>query len=458
MREGLRKLIKKPEMVFLVIASFFGIASMALMPILQAPDENQHFQISYAVFSSNKAAGDDIVLNEEITLNYVRDGHYGDVFTNKTSADDDGISINTGSYVFDGKTRASIFDIKHLVQALGVLLGRIVYPSLGVMVEFGRLFNLLVYIGAVYLIIKKIKFGKWTLLLIATLPIMIQQATSLSYDSINAIAVYAWFAYIVNLYSSKKLISKKEIIIGILLSILIAITKLNNLLLLALIFVIPKNKFAINMLVKKINDSRLKNYLWFGLCMLIIILITLVTYVGVQSILSGQEFDASRLVHVLLNTFIWGDGNNLALIDGTTVGIVGFFSNFYYHLPYWSVVITFVSLAFTMHYENFTSISKRFAFISTALFFASVLLISIGMYYAWATQPFRFGIGAPVTDGIQGRYFTPLLILLFPGLAYLRTKLTSRPSKSGLAQMVSVTTIVFILSMYLLLTWHFFWR
>ena len=42
------------------------------------------------------------------------------------------------------------------------------------------------------------------------------------------------------------------------------------------------------------------------------------------------------------------------------------------------------------------------------------------MYTAWALLPIRFGAGAYYADGVQGRYFTALLVLLIPCGVWLR--------------------------------------
>lgn len=36
------------------------------------------------------------------------------------------------------------------------------------------------------------------------------------------------------------------------------------------------------------------------------------------------------------------------------------------------------------------------------------------MFSVWAIMPFRFGVDAYYADGVQGRYFTALAVLLIP--------------------------------------------
>lgn len=448
-----KKIIQKPELIFVIIASFFGLISSVFLPVLAVPDENQHFQISYAMFSANKQAPEDLVFNESMILATVQNHQYKELFFNRTSAANDGVAINTGSLVFDKKTKASVFDIMHLPQAIGVLIGKLLYPSVGVMVLMGRLTTLALYIVALYFIIKKVRHGKRVLAFVASLPIMVQQAASVSYDPINTLAIFAWFAFIINIATQNSYITKKQVAIGILLAAFLFISKSNNALLLLLALAVPL-KYLFPYL-RTLKQKPYWNTLKYILIGLVILVATAALYYMSKKLLAGQELHPRRLWDALVNTFIWG---NEGLIDVTTIGIVGQFSNFYYHLPIWVVIVTFVIFTILLLHEKLPEVSKRFALISGLLFFGSILLISIGMYYGWAMKPERFGPGASVTDGIQGRYFTPLLILLFPLFAYLQKHIKIASNKKQLIPMISIGTSTLLLVFYTAQTWHFFWK
>jgi uncharacterized membrane protein len=451
----LKKLLKRPEIVFAIIAGFFGLISAFYMPILEVPDENQHFQVSYAIFSENQKAGVDLVLSDGMIIKEISNGNYFNYFTQKSSAQYDGFAINTSLKVFDGKTRASVFDVMRLPQAAGVLTGRAIYPSLGVMVTVGRLFVLATFIAAMYLIIKKVRYGKWIFAYIALLPIVIQQAASLSYDAINLIAVFAWVAFIINMYFRKSFPEPKHVLIGVALAILLFLSKANNLLLLALVFALPATQITGTELYRKVRGL---NY-WKPIKIILLICFTFITIVGLYIIqmrlLSGNPFNPSQIVSVLANTFFWGD---LTLIDVTAIGTVGQFSNFYYHIPVWLVIITYAVLVVLLLNEKLPTVSKRFALLSAGLFMASVLAITIGMYYGWAIQPFRLGPGTLIADGIQGRYFTPLLILLFPLFAYLQRHIRIVTEKSHSAPALAMVFSLILLTLYIAQTWQVIWK
>ena len=59
----------------------------------------------------------------------------------------------------------------------------------------GRIFNALAYIIGVFCLIKYFKYGKLALFFISLQPIMVQQASSLSYDVMNYLEIMLanWF-------------------------------------------------------------------------------------------------------------------------------------------------------------------------------------------------------------------------------------------------------------------------
>jgi uncharacterized membrane protein len=451
----LQKLIKKPELFFAGTALIFGLFSLFVMPLLQVPDENTHFRIAYSTFADEQPIPRDVnVPNTEI-IRSLEGGNYEDYFNKKTSADVDDVGVKFKVPANHGNETRGVLDITRLPQSLGILLGRLVYPSIGVIVTSGKVLNLATYIIAVYFIIKWAKHGKWVLVFVASLPIMIQQAASLSYDPLNAVIIFAWFTYVINMYTQGYQIKRKQIVLGIFLALLLLLAKPNNVLLLLLIVGLPAKYITATHLYKKLRSSRY----WKLLILASVIFGTLAVVTTVQImgrlLLDEQAFYPRRLIVVLLNTFFWGD---LTLINATWVGLIGMFSNFSYQLPAWMVCISFAILLIIMLYEKLPGITRRMAIVSGLLFFGSILFVSVGMYYNWAIKPYRLGPGADVTDGIQGRYFTPLLVLLFPAFSYLQKYIKITSKSSTTVPVLVMFSSIFLLSCYSVLTWRFFWN
>lgn len=115
--------------------------------------------------------------------------------------------------------------IYYVPQALGIALGRIFGLSLLLTMMLGRFFSLLAYTALTYLAVKKIPFGKVSLMMIGILPISLQQAASMSYDGmINGIALL-YIAYNIHMFYNEERITAGDIAVIALTGSLIAAVK-----------------------------------------------------------------------------------------------------------------------------------------------------------------------------------------------------------------------------------------
>ena len=90
----------------------------------------------------------------------------------------------------------SLKTISFLPQLIGMTIGSWISPSVGMIIYMGRIFNALAYILGLYFLIRYFKYGKTALMFISLLPIMVQQASSLSYDVMNYLEVMLAFGFI----------------------------------------------------------------------------------------------------------------------------------------------------------------------------------------------------------------------------------------------------------------------
>lgn len=131
-------------------------------------------------------------------------------------------------------------DIAHIPAAIGVMLGRVIYPSYGVMLLCSRISSLLFFALCMGAIIKKSTVGKWTLFMLFSIP-CIQKLASPSYDVFS----YVVFAmYSVNIFELAKLrttkeVSKQKILYTLITIILLLFCKKNYLFALAVIPFLP---------------------------------------------------------------------------------------------------------------------------------------------------------------------------------------------------------------------------
>lgn len=419
----------KPEKLFIIIATVVVGVFLIVMPLGEVPDERVHAKMSWEYFYYEPTS--DGVTRWEYSIPKDNLETYFKFFTTKVDFSND---------QFKPKLKAEIFS--HLPQLVGMKLGQLIYPSMGIMMIIGRLFNALTYILGIYWIIKYMKYGKWTLTFIALLPMMAQQAGSLSYDVMNFLAVSLFFAFLTHFWEVRKLTLKNIIyLIGI--TFLLYVTKKNNLLLLPLIFVsgveLPiflfKNKFFMH-----IWNFILK-YRWL-LIFSILILSLLLIGITIQRIIGIRLF-----FDIIINTLILNN-RNPDLNSSLTVGIFGFFGPFIIPLPLWLIFVNIAVLTLLFVRKENGTVTKFSGGLAALMFPLQVITIVFVMYFAYTVPQAGF---IDYSVGGQGRYFTPFLIFILLWFKSLQNKLSINLSERICLYLVSGTVIInYIITIYLI--------
>ncbi|OJH48202.1 DUF2142 domain-containing protein [Lactococcus lactis] len=394
--------------LFVSFSLFFGLIAAIIMPVASVPDETYHFNISFNEFLSNK----EMEKNVANTPSKQRLLGAEDLFairdTSVAGSADDLFKLS-----FTRKVEVleqSHFRIKfnkesllHLPQALGVLLGYLIYPSYGLMFFLGRVFNLLFYIGLIYIAIKKAAFGKLPISVIAHFPITIQQAASLSYDTTLFVTVFLVFSLMTRIWSGQHKISWKWVIYFPLILLVLYLTKKSALILLSLLLTLPTTFFN----NKKIQTLSHRFWNFWNKHKWLVLLVLVLGSSVVFRFLFQSHGGFMRWAHIMFNTYFatWINGNLDPIIVS---GMVGAFSAFSYRLPEWLIILTFVILSWLMLSDKKVKIDNRVVFISSCIFIYNILLTGTMMYLGWT------GGKGNVSIGEQGRYYTPFLIYLLP--------------------------------------------
>lgn len=464
MKNKLSNIIKKPEIIFIIFGSFFGLLSMIMMPALTIPDEGAHFWMSYGMFSKNRQIPNDMLVSAEDSAKFIKEGTYFEkIYLKKINFENDQFKINfTKNIAINEKNDSrcvSSLDITRLPQAIGITIGKMIYPSVGVMVFFGRLINFSVFIGVIYLIIKKVKYGKLGFLFLSLFPMMIHQAASLSYDVVNIVVIFAWIAMLINLSIQKTTITKKQIAKIVIIGVIITLTKPSNILLLALLLFLPNKTYKntkiflyIKNLMPQIKISKKSIYIITSILFTLFLLFGIYLF-DIYLDRHGVSFET--FAKALFNTFFRTDINT-QLDPIVTTGIVGHFGWLWYKLPEWLVIIHLSIFGIVLLGEKTPKVSLRFAITSGLLFVLSILLITVGMYLFWTLLPNVTGVNATFIQGMQGRYFTPLLSLLIPLFAYIQQHISVKINQKLLC-IIAILMSAFSLCVYLSLTYIYFY-
>ena len=231
---------KKTINAFMLIVLLFGIVSLFASYPLSNGDEGFHMAKSYSMFSATSPKETSEKRLREIELAAISQPKqisirkfYGEKIE---SVANDGIKFN----VLTDQNLTSKIDVGHLVPAIGLLLGRLIYPSYGVMLLSARLFNLIFFLGGMYLIFRRAKFDHLIFLMIFTVPFM-QKIASPSYDIFAFLAVAAFGTNFLYLSQLKKVsdVRKEDVVYTLMTIALILLTKLNYIFALPVLLGIP---------------------------------------------------------------------------------------------------------------------------------------------------------------------------------------------------------------------------
>lgn len=406
---------------------------MIVFPINRVPDEMNHARMTWETL--HKPTETSFKWMDEIPSNdKVKPREYKQLLARKIEMKNEpfrfGISLKTISFI---------------PQLIGMTIGSWISPTVGMIIYMGRIFNALAYILGLYFLIRYFKYGKIAVMFISLLPIMVQQASSLSYDVMNYLEVMLAIGFITNLAYSKRFSNRNFVqVIG--LAILLLATKPNNILLLGLI---PFVSFELEGLFTVLNRpfNIVRNIIFRY--KYVFYLLLLLTIIFVLQFLMRNEGGLVHYIHVLLNTLVDAKQNG-DLNSILTIGIFGFLGNFTLQLPLWLIFVDVAVLFLIFLADKKDFFSKDFSILAALLFPIQVIATVTVMYLQWT--PIVLGHGASVSVGSQGRYFTPFLILFLPLVANLGN---FEISQNKVLKISTVTLLVnYLISIFLIIPYY----
>lgn len=416
---------------FVCLALLFGTAFCLVTPPFYVLDESVHFNHAYhfsrgqlkAAKLNDKYYGGHVSAHIDQTIQASLDyrnkqpgfktaylDNFEDLATDKTS-DARALSIYNSTAVYT--------PVAYLPQASGILLGRVFRASAIGLMYLGRLFNLLVWVLLVALAIRLLPFGKWGLVIIALLPTSVFQAASLSADATTTGLAFLAAATIFRLAVTKQVLSRNRYLLLGLLMLLLTLTKQSYFCFVFLLFALPMASF------KSRREYWLKNSavglicltatgLWSWAVHKIDILIPLWP--------DHPFISMSAQAHKLLVapqhfSFATWSSYLTGRADITLTSLVGQYGRIYdLRLPLLLVIMAYFLVAFALlREESIKNVRKLqpLRLVSSLVLGLSLLTLTGILYLTFST------VGGHYVDGIQARYFLPLLILLIP-LAKLR--------------------------------------
>lgn len=343
----------------------------------------------------------------------------------------------------------------YIPQALGLSLARNLNLDSISLLFMARIFNLIFFAIIIGLSIHLLPFFKESIYIISLFPMSLNLAASFSYDALLISLIFLFIAYILNLRYKKEEISYKNIIfLAILLSIF-APCKIVYTPLIALILLLPYEKF-----------KNKKNYIVGLLSILIIAALAmyLVNYTIIKSYVIDNEANISAnvstapalynikylLTHIreFISLYYLTILKKLEFYHqsmlGTYIGNIDFDITNNIGSAY--ICSSFISIALVLSSLDYKdNIDRKLGLgvitYNIFIFLLSSFLIMLSMLIACTPM------SSNIILGVQGRYFIPILPLILLGFRNFDIKI-GRNIKKELVFLVYATNIYVIINIF----------
>lgn len=421
-------LVKKKKMpvekVFLLLVIPFGLLFIALLPCGQTPDEAAHYMRTYGITKgelivpqteTNNGGSELPSALSEVFYSSIRKGIYGEI------AEDMSFGTDGDVREYNYAPAALYNPIVYLPQTMGVLLGKLFHAPLVIGVYLGRLFDFVVFVLLIYYAIKYAPKFKNFILFMALFPVTLQEATSLSPDALTiglSVFLISFVCYLA--YGKKGKMNRKELSVLYVLAIIIGFCKIVYLPLLLLYFLIPTERFG------GVKQRRLHAAIMCGIVFLLNagwLLISSRYLVAVRAGVNPGEQVKYMMSHphYFLTSLLATMSARLDYWSSTMFGMsLGHYEIYLPQIYYYLYLVIFL-LLLVQNSERFV-IKKSDKWIIISVCIIVYCLIATSLYIQWTP------VGDYYIDGIQGRYFLPILLLL--PLAFCPTKEAKKPKPS----------------------------
>lgn len=277
------------EKAFLLFMLVAGFTASILIPLYQIPDEPAHITMIY----------------EELGLNASFVSFFGLYTQPMDLIHDPDAKVDLITYFNSGiflslpeiLSSPSIALIKHFPQAVGLLLCSWLKCSLFVTSLVCESLAVIFSSFVCYYALKLMPTRKLVFSAIMALPLCIQQNGSFSYDAVLVPVCFLLFAYILNIKFLKEKFKISDLIIIICLTLIIAIIKIPYVLIAAVVFLIPSDKYAFKLYKWELNGISWDKYKKILIPTIVILMI--IGVFGILMITRGSVF-----VNLLLASII----------------------------------------------------------------------------------------------------------------------------------------------------------
>ncbi|MCX6155925.1 MAG: DUF2142 domain-containing protein [Candidatus Kapabacteria bacterium] len=424
------------EVLFVIIATVFGLLMVFINPPWQTNDEDRHFLAAYSIsvgqiipFNSNNVAS---VYYPKNLINCVLN-FQGVPFFNGTKINPgkmkemEKIQLNPKDTIAAPHYHYRTFPLSYLPHTIGIWIGSFFKNTPLWLGWFGRIGGLIFYIVSMFFIIRFVPVFKSIFFLYGLTPMVLYQASSVTYDTVSMVCCFFMVGFSLKFaFDENSFIGWREIIFYLFVATLSGAIKNGYPLIPLMIFIVPIRKF------------RMKEYYKFVGPLLGIYLLSIYSYnifsLGWSAVLSSvntggqvslwKDFGAGNTVSLLLSNpfklIITMFQNIFHFSIEWAGGTIGRFGYGYILMPRWFFLIHGIVLIGVAFIESNSDLNFKL--------YQRILIIFIGVGSIFAII-FGMYLGSPAGSimifGLQGRYFiqaVPVLLLSFFNIQLINRK------------------------------------
>lgn len=390
--------------LFVVLGLFLGTMLSLMMPLFNEPDGQYHLAVTGRVINS-------VIDTSRYGEYNVSSGMYGqeESYLNRTHIEK--YYFNKAKFIEFSKVPRTIKFTKtnfvywgHVVPAIGMLIGKLVYPSMGIMITFARFFSTLFFVVCQYFILKRLKMGRLLFFAVSLSPMVMNQVASLSYDMTTFLIMSYFFMLVINCVV-KESVSKRDLVeFGIATILIILATKMNSIIFLLLV---PAILYFYNIEIPQLNRVRKKlrflKILIFKNKKILYIsgIISIFVMGAVSYVVTLPMGGLKRVIFRFVRQLIFRDDDRIVdyAYSWFTAPYLGFNHTVMWQYLLWILVIFFILL------------TERKYRIKTGITYLAILLFVLNIIGVYFVQLSYGGSNAAIL-GVQGRYFTPYFLVL----------------------------------------------
>ncbi len=396
----------KIEKLFLFLGLLIGILYVFAIPVGRAPDEESHFFRVYelsrgnfitATHTDTGRAGSIGPTNVDETVRQIstQNATYSDMLHYSTIQADESKEdiIITSAYGYN--------IINYLPQTVGMTIGNGLHLPFIISGYIAKLFNLITCIVILFFCIKYTPILKKFIFFITFLPSTMQSMSSLSVDGLIFAAAIALISFVLYArYSLKKPLTTKQLLLALTICIFLSAGKIIYGLICLLLFTIPKERFSSN------RRKLMTIFAIGGITLVVTMVWFFIKPSSVAATDSAAQISAIinnplRFGGIILNSFstyanLYIGGALGQYLEWFNVVLSPLFAILFYTVMVILVIDARQTFRINRAFKNILVWSSLIIFLSTFVF----------MFITWTRT------GETLIDGVQGRYFLPILLAI----------------------------------------------